>query len=83
MRFSALVVAGLAASVNAMVAFTNSAFDVEAGKPFTLTWSGNSGPVTITLKNGPATVLKDVMVLDCEFAPRRITRQLTAADACL
>ncbi|KAL1883124.1 hypothetical protein VTK73DRAFT_9491 [Phialemonium thermophilum] len=62
--FTAAAVAFLAAVAQAKVAFTNSAFDVEAGKPITLTWAGNSGPVTITLKNGPADNLKTVTVID-------------------
>jgi len=64
MKFSSILVAALAAVAEAKIAFTNSAFDVEAGKPFNLTWGGNVGPVTITLKNGPQTALKDVMVID-------------------
>jgi hypothetical protein len=59
MKFSAIAISLLAAVAQA-VQFTNSAFDVQAGKPFTLTWSGASGPVTIKLKNGPNTNLKDV-----------------------
>lgn len=69
MKLSAVLVAALAASTNAIVAFTNSAFVVVPGKPFTLTWSGASGPVTIKLKNGPALVLKDVLTVDCKSAP--------------
>ncbi|OIW35311.1 hypothetical protein CONLIGDRAFT_676236 [Coniochaeta ligniaria NRRL 30616] len=64
MRLSALFVAALAAIAEAKVAFTNSQFVVEAGQPFELKWTGADGPVTITLKNGPNTALKDVMVID-------------------
>lgn len=64
MKLSAIFVAALAAIAEARVAFTNSAFVVEAGKPFELKWAGAEGPVTITLKNGPNTALKDVMVID-------------------
>lgn len=64
MRLSAFFVAALAAIAEAKVAFTNSAYVVEAGQPFELKWSGATGPVTITLKTGPNTALKDVMVID-------------------
>jgi hypothetical protein len=42
------------------VKFTNSAFDVQPGVPFTITWSEAVGPVTITLKNGAPAALQDV-----------------------
>lgn len=32
--------------------FTNSEYSLTLGKPFTLTWQGASGPVTITLRTG-------------------------------
>ncbi len=61
----ASVVAALAATVSALPAFTNTAFDIVAGQPFTLTWSGNSGPVTISLANGDPNNLKVVETIDC------------------
>lgn len=64
MRFSTIFVAVMAAVAEAKPQFTNSAYDVEAGVPFTLSWSGATGPVTIVLQNGPPGNLKDVMVLD-------------------
>lgn len=69
MRLSAFFVAALAAIAEAKVAFTNSAYVVEAGQPFELKWSGATGPVTITLKTGPNTALKDVMVIDRKLRP--------------
>ncbi|KAK1768347.1 extracellular matrix protein [Phialemonium atrogriseum] len=62
--FALAAVAALAAIAQAKVAFTNSAYNIQAGEPFTLTWAGNTGPVTITLKNGPERDLKTVQVLD-------------------
>jgi hypothetical protein len=67
MKLSALFVAALAATAEALVQFTMSDVNVQAGKAFNLTWSGNVGPVTITLKNGPPTALVDVMVIDCKL----------------
>jgi len=64
MRLSAILVAALAAVAQAGVAFLNSEYVVEAGKPFELKWGGNTGPVTITLKDGPVKALVDVMVID-------------------
>ncbi|KAI6382963.1 hypothetical protein MCOR25_000470 [Pyricularia grisea] len=56
-------VAVLAAIVEARVQFTNSNFAIQADKPFELTWSGASGPVTIYLKDGPSTNLRTVETL--------------------
>ncbi|KAK1981292.1 Ser-Thr-rich glycosyl-phosphatidyl-inositol-anchored membrane family-domain-containing protein [Colletotrichum cereale] len=57
--FTSVLVAGFAALAQA-VQLTNSNFNVEAGKPFTITWSDAQGPVTLTLKNGPSTNLVTV-----------------------
>lgn len=62
--FSVLLVALMAVLAEAKVAFTNSVYDVQLGKPFTLLWAGNTGPVNITLKNGPKDNLKTVLVID-------------------
>ncbi|KAL3419958.1 hypothetical protein PVAG01_08457 [Phlyctema vagabunda] len=53
------VVANLAVAAK----FGNSAFEVAAGSPFEITWSDATGPVTITLKNGPSTALNDVSTI--------------------
>jgi hypothetical protein len=65
MHFTKIAIAaatiGLAA---AQVLFTNSDFSgIEAGEPFEITWTGNVGPVTLTLKNGPADNQEEVAVL--------------------
>lgn len=58
-----VLLAALASVANAIVAFTNNGYDVKAGQPFTLTWQGGVGPVTINLKNGPRSNLQTVQVL--------------------
>ncbi|CAG8976386.1 hypothetical protein HYALB_00006159 [Hymenoscyphus albidus] len=64
MQFSSALVAAAALAVANAVSFTNTVFnDVTAGQPFTFTWKDNQGPVTIRLKNGPSTDLKDVSVI--------------------
>ncbi|KKY38354.1 putative extracellular matrix protein [Diaporthe ampelina] len=64
MKFTAGFLAVVAAAAPAWaIQLTNSAYVVEAGKPFTLTWSDSEGPVTVTLKNGASTDLQDVEVL--------------------
>lgn len=64
MKFTAGFIAVVTAAAPAWaIQLTNSAYAVEAGKPFTLTWSDSEGPVTVTLKNGASTDLKDVEVL--------------------
>ena len=65
MKFTAAVMAVLAAVASAEVTLTNSDYDIEAGKPFTIEWTGADGPVTITLKNGDPTDLQTVEVIDC------------------
>ncbi|ROW11240.1 hypothetical protein VMCG_01403 [Cytospora schulzeri] len=64
MKFNSGLLAIVAALPSTLaVEFTNSDFAVTAGKSFTLTWSDADGPVTITLKDGASTDLKDVEVL--------------------
>ena len=45
----------MATGAHSLATFTNSAFSITQGQPFTLTWSGASGPVTIKVANGPST----------------------------
>ncbi|KAI8302481.1 hypothetical protein K4K59_000469 [Colletotrichum sp. SAR11_240] len=60
--FSATLVAAFAAVAQA-VQLTNSDFAITAGQPFTITWSGATGAVTINLKNGASTDLKTVAAI--------------------
>ncbi|WQF77809.1 hypothetical protein CDEST_02823 [Colletotrichum destructivum] len=60
--FTSVLVAGFAALAQA-VQLTNSNYDVQAGEPFTFTWSDAQGPVTLTLKNGPSNNLNTVQVI--------------------
>lgn len=69
MKFSVATVLALATAVFAQPRLTNSAFDVEEGKPFEITWDGAQGPVTITLKNGPEGHLNTVKVLKSKQFP--------------
>ncbi|RYO91330.1 hypothetical protein DL766_001999 [Monosporascus sp. MC13-8B] len=58
---SSIILAGLAA---ATVILTNDDFSgIKAGEPFTITWADATGPVTITLKNGPADALNTVSTI--------------------
>jgi len=52
---------------HAAVSFTNDEYAIQAGKPFKLTWTGNKGPVTITLMNGPDENLQQVLVIACAY----------------
>jgi len=63
LSFTSVVVAAVAAVVNAAILTNPDYSGITAGVPFTITWSGASGPVTIILKNGPAGNLKTVAVL--------------------
>lgn len=72
MQFSSLLVAAAAfALANAAAKFTNPSFNsVTAGKTFNITWEGASGPVTLTLKNGPTTALNTVSVIASMYCLR-------------
>ncbi|TVY48796.1 hypothetical protein LOCC1_G001112 [Lachnellula occidentalis] len=64
MQFTTLLFAAAAlVGVNAVVSLTNSDYIVTVGTPFSIGWAGASGPVTITLKNGPALDLDTVSTL--------------------
>lgn len=64
MKFTAGFVAVVTAAAPAWaIQLTNTAYAVEAGQPFTLTWSDSEGPVTVTLKNGASTNLQTVEVI--------------------
>lgn len=79
MKYAAVVLAALAAAVNA-VQFTNSVIDPEPGKPFELTWSDASGAVTIYLKSGPSTNLVTVDTLVSGATGDSATITLNPAD---
>lgn len=49
----AAIVGALVATVVAKPGFTNTEFDLQEGKPFTLNWINATGPVTVTLLTGP------------------------------
>jgi hypothetical protein len=65
MKYS-IAAAGLLAMSVAAVEFTNNAYDVQQGQPIVLKWDQASGPVTITLKNGPNSNLGTVTTIDCK-----------------
>ncbi|KAK0632346.1 hypothetical protein B0T14DRAFT_560047 [Immersiella caudata] len=53
MKFTAAIVAGLAAVGLAKPAITNTVFDLREGVPFTLNWISAVGPVKVDLVSGP------------------------------
>lgn len=53
----------LATLAQASVTFTNDEYALRPNEPFTITWEGNKGPVTLTLMNGPDVDLQSVMVI--------------------
>lgn len=64
--FLATFLAAIPAWVSAVM-ITNTNFDgVEAGKAFEVTWSDATGPVTLTLKDGPAENLNTVGEITCK-----------------
>lgn len=83
MKYSVAAVSAFAAVALAKPSFTNLSFDVEAGKPFTLTFAGCSASTTcdIELQTGTSKALKDVKTLACELIFRR-GRNLRAKIKC-
>ncbi|KAL2265834.1 hypothetical protein VTJ83DRAFT_6934 [Remersonia thermophila] len=55
------------ARVSAAVAFTNQEYYLHAGSPFTITWEGNRGPVSLALMKGPDENLKEVVSIVEEY----------------
>ncbi len=68
-RLAAVVALVLAAARGglALLSFTTPAWAVQAGKPFTIQWAGNGGPVTLNLVNGTEGQYKQVLVIDSVF----------------
>ncbi|KAL7924022.1 hypothetical protein ACQKWADRAFT_288571 [Trichoderma austrokoningii] len=60
MKYSVAAVSAFAAAALAKPAFTNLSFEVEVGKPFTLTFTGCSAGCDIELQTGASNNLKDV-----------------------
>ncbi|KAL1842457.1 hypothetical protein VTJ49DRAFT_5194 [Mycothermus thermophilus] len=56
-----VVLCVMPARVLAAVAFTNQEYYLHAGSPFTITWEGNRGPISLALMNGPDENLKEVI----------------------
>ncbi|KAK3341699.1 hypothetical protein B0T25DRAFT_350428 [Lasiosphaeria hispida] len=60
MKLSAILAGAFAAFALAKPAITNTIFDLREDKPFTVTWIGAVGPVTVTLMTGQPQDLKVV-----------------------
>jgi hypothetical protein len=65
MKFASIFVSALTvACANAIAAFGNAEFPVQAGKPFTIEWFGQVSPtIDLKLKNGVKGDLKDVLTI--------------------
>lgn len=63
----------LSGRVLAAVSFTNSEYYILEGQPFTITWSGNRGTVTVTLMKGPDANLEQVLVIVTGYAGQEYT----------
>ena len=57
----------------AAVTFTNSEYYTHEGVPFTITWTGNRGPVTVTLMNGLDADLQPVLVIVSDYNAQEYT----------
>jgi len=63
MQLKAILLTASLFSSALAVQFTSVPTSVEAGKTYTLGWSGNSGGVTVLLKAGPSTNLVTVATI--------------------
>ena len=73
MQFSSALLAAAILAVAKAVEITNTATElanITAGVPVTITWSGAEGPVTLLLKDGPATNLQTVMSIGSKSLSR-------------
>jgi hypothetical protein len=61
------------ARVLAAVTFTNTEYYIYAGQPFTVTWTGNRAPVTLTLMNGPDENLQTVLTIVSDYNGQEYT----------
>ncbi|KAK4120331.1 hypothetical protein N657DRAFT_674258 [Parathielavia appendiculata] len=59
--------------VLAAVTFTNTEYYIYAGSPFTVTWTGNRAPITLTLMNGPDENLQTVLTIVSDYSGQDYT----------
>ncbi|KAL2255138.1 hypothetical protein VTK26DRAFT_4029 [Humicola hyalothermophila] len=57
----------------AALTFTQSDYYIQPGVPFTITWTNNRGPVTITLMKGPDANLQPVLVVVADYESQEFT----------
>jgi hypothetical protein len=70
MKFTLAAVVAFAATALARPLFTNSDFpNLETGDSITIKWDNATGPVTITLMNGPRNQLQPVKDIASMFLP--------------
>ncbi|GAB1312661.1 hypothetical protein MFIFM68171_02871 [Madurella fahalii] len=69
----AILLAHLPRAALAGVIFTNEDYYIEAGIPFTITWTNNRGAVTVTLMNGPDMDLQPVLVIVSDYEGQEYT----------
>jgi hypothetical protein len=65
-----LICTFLLLKLTAAVEFTNTASslaNIQAGTAFDITWTDATGPVTLLLKDGPATALQTVLTIACKY----------------
>lgn len=77
MKHSIVALSALFAAAQAELILTNTAFGVQPGEPFTVTYNEGGCPApgcTIELKSGPSTDLKTVKTLTSMLRFRDATR---------
>lgn len=79
MQYSTLFLTSALAALAQAVEFTNPTFaTITAGKPFEITWTEASGPVTIILKNGPPAALQTVSTIQSGLTGNTFTWNVPA-----
>jgi hypothetical protein len=68
-----LALLSMPAGTLAAVTFANNEYYIHEGLPFTITWTGNRGPVTVTLMNGLDADLQPVLVIVSDYIAQEYT----------
>jgi hypothetical protein len=56
--------------------FTNTEFDITAGSPFNVTWTGAKETTTLSLQQGDANSIGTADVVSCEFLSCTFTKKI-------
>jgi hypothetical protein len=73
MAWALLALLFMPAGILAAVKFTNDEYYINKGIQFTITWTGNRGPVAVTLMKGLDADLQEVLVIVSDYNAQEYT----------